>query len=206
MSADPPKIFGITGGLGTGKSTFSRMLAHRLGAGCFSADHAVHELLDHDAQIRKELVRIFGPETYDPTGQCRRGFLRAAAFRSAETRAALEAVIHPRVRERWVSEVQAGRASGVFLVVEIPLLFETRAESHFDRVFCVATSPGVQKERIRKNGRIPPGQAEKMIASQWSLDHKCNLSHHVVWNDGSLDALSLQIDFFLSLIVHDPTG
>jgi dephospho-CoA kinase len=177
-------VIGVTGGIGSGKSTFSKMLADLLGARLFDADSAARELLESDPAVRQEITSEIFAEAYSPDGKPDRAAIRRLVFQDPAAKARLESILHPRIRERWTQLAAECRQNATPLVVEIPLLFETGAERFFDRIVTVACSHETQLARTAARG-LPRDEAESIIRSQLPLERKTSLAHFVVWNDGS---------------------
>jgi dephospho-CoA kinase len=177
-------VIGVTGGIGSGKSTFSKMLADHLGARLFDADSAARELLESDPAVRQEITSEIFAEAYSPDGKPDRAAIRRLVFQDPAAKARLESILHPRIRERWTQLAAECRQNATPLVVEIPLLFETGAERFFDRIVAVACSHETQLARTAARG-LPRDEAESIIRSQLPLERKTSLAHFVVWNDGS---------------------
>ena len=184
-------VIGVTGGIGSGKSTFSKMLADHLGARLFDADSAARELLESDPAVRQEITTELFAEAYTPDGKPDRAAIRRLVFHDPAAKARLESILHPRIRERWTQLAAECRQDATPLVVEIPLLFETGAEHFFDRIVTVACSHETQLARTAARG-LPRDEAESIIRSQLPLERKTSLAHFVVWNDGSLTNLENQ--------------
>jgi len=184
-------VIGVTGGIGSGKSTFSKMLADHLGARLFDADSAARELLESDPAVRQEITTELFAEAYSPDGKPDRAAIRRLVFHDPAAKARLESILHPRIRERWTQLAAECRQNATPLVVEIPLLFETGAERFFDRIVTVACSHETQLARTAARG-LPRDEAESIIRSQLPLERKTSLAHFVVWNDGSLTNLENQ--------------
>jgi dephospho-CoA kinase len=184
-------VIGVTGGIGSGKSTFSKMLADHLSARLFDADSAARELLESDPAVRQEITSEIFAEAYTPDGKPDRAAIRRLVFHDPAAKARLESILHPRIRERWTQLAAECRQDATPLVVEIPLLFETGAEHFFDRIVTVACSHETQLARTAARG-LPPDEAESIIRSQLPLERKTSLAHFVVWNDGSLTNLENQ--------------
>ena len=184
-------VIGVTGGIGSGKSTFSKMLAEKLAARLFDADATSRELLESDPEVRRRITSELFAEAYSPDGQPDRAAIRRLVFGDPAAKARLESILHPRIRERWTQLADECRRSATDLVVEIPLLFETGAEPFFDRIVTVACSPATQLARTAARG-LPRDEAESIIRSQLPLEQKTSLAHFVVWNDGSLANLENQ--------------
>src|ERR1043166_4159958 len=98
---------GITGGVATGKTTFSHCLRELLpDAEFFDADQAARSLTDEDPEVKKEIREVFGTDIYSKSGDLNRGQLRAIIIESAVKRKALEQILHPRIRRHWSAEAQ----------------------------------------------------------------------------------------------------
>lgn len=177
-------VIGVTGGIGSGKSTFSKMLADHLGALLFDADSAARELLESDPAVREKITTELFAEAYTPDGKPDRATIRRLVFHDPAAKARLESILHPRIREHWTQLAAECRQNTTPLVVEIPLLFETGAERFFDRIVTVACSHETQLARTTARG-LPREEAESIIRSQLQLEQKTSRAHFVVWNDGS---------------------
>ncbi len=199
------RILGLTGGIATGKSAFAAIFSKRLNAKFYDSDAAVHRLLSDDPDVQRLVCRNVHPLAYLPDGTPDRQFLRTLVFSDPASKQALEQILHPRVREEWQRLIGDSRRAGVPCLVDIPLLYEVGAQKDFDAVVVVACSDGVQLQRLGSRSGISEDMAKKMIASQSSLGDKIIKSDHVVWNDGSLEALKTQSDL-LALSFHVPNG
>ena len=186
-------IIGITGGIASGKSTFTRALAEIRGASIFDSDACVRELLDSDPAVREAVTRDILPTAYRPDGTPDRAAIRAIVFSDPAAKARLEAILPPLVRARRQALAEDARAEGRDLLVDIPLLFETGASSAFDLVVAVACSPEIQTRRAMSRG-LTLAQVQQIVASQWGNAQKIAQSDFVVWNDGSLRMLQAQAE------------
>jgi dephospho-CoA kinase len=178
-------VLGITGGVHTGKSTFTRALLRRLPADVFDADRCAHELLETDAATRESVSAAFGSEVFDSDGRPDRGKLRELVFANELHRRRLEEILHPAIRARWASLADVSAKTGAWLLVDIPLLFETNAEPQFDRVIVVACSPETQIRRLRENRGFDDQTSGRVIAAQMDLGTKIKKADHVIWNDST---------------------
>jgi dephospho-CoA kinase len=203
---------GITGGISTGKTSFTNCLREILGdATFFDADLAARELADRDPEVRGLIEREFGAVVYSASGDLNRGAIRSIVFADAEKKRALEQILHPRIRRQWSLEAESRRNSTDLFFADIPLLYETGGETLCDRVVVVACSPSPQLERlvVRMEGRAPASPsgnieasrelrppirlaAQQMIDSQMPLTEKIARADHVVWNNGGKDVLEAQ--------------
>ena len=186
-------IIGITGGIASGKSTFSRALAEIRGASIFDSDACARELLDADPVVREAVIRDILPSAYRADGTPDRAAIRAIVFSDPAAKARLEAILHPLVRARRQALADDARVEGRDLLVDIPLLFETSASSGFDLIVTVACSLEIQTRRAISRG-LTLAQVQQIVASQWSNAKKIAQSDFVVWNDGSLRMLQAQAE------------
>ncbi len=198
-------ILGITGGIASGKSTFRNLLSQRVQAEFFDADACVSELLDEDESVRKQVLEKIHPAAYGAEGKPNRALLRELIYQDAGKKRTLEAILHPIVRERWLQKAQEAAAAQRKFVVDIPLLFETRAELLFDRIITVGCATETQLARLSSRPGMTREISKKIIASQMPIGVKVSRSHHVIWNDGTLDALTAQTELF-SRYLHDRYG
>ena len=185
-------VVGITGGIATGKTTFVRTLLRHLPARVFDADQAAHRLLESDAQVRLDLRATFGEGVFDTAGVPDRGRIRELVFSDPERRAQLERILHPAIRAIWISESAECAAAGDWYLVDIPLLFETRAESHFDRVVVVGCSPATQSARLCHERGLSNDMAQRIVAAQIDLRIKMAKADHIIWNDSTAAGLDEQ--------------
>lgn len=184
-------VIGVTGGIGSGKSTFSRMLAGKLSATLFDADAAARDLLENDPEVRQRITAELFPGAYSCDGKPDRAAIRRLVFQDPDAKARLEGVLHPRIRGRWMRLAEDCRKNGSPLVVEIPLLFETGADHFFDRVVAVACSTENQIARVASRG-LTRDEATSIILNQLPLEEKTSRADFVVWNDGSTANLENQ--------------
>lgn len=189
-------VIGITGGVASGKSTVTQLLSRRLAAEVFDADAAARDLVESDSAIKQRISSQFGLQFLRADGQIDRVLLREAVFGSLERRRSLEAILHPVLREQWKSLADAARRDGAWLLVDIPLLFETGAEVDCDTVVVIACAPATQRARIVAQRGLSTEMAERIIASQASLAFKAARAHCVIWNEASLARLEEQAELF----------
>ncbi len=176
-----------------GKSTAAQFLRRR-GMPVVDTDELAHQLVEPGQPALMEIQTVFGKHIVAPDGQLRRDELAQVVFTDPAARKKLEAILHPRIRERWLAQIETWRGENSPLaVVVIPLLFETQAESSFDKIICVACSATAQRERLLARGWTPE-QIRQRLAAQWPVEQKIARADFVIWTDGSLDVLAQQID------------
>lgn len=193
---------GITGGVASGKSTVARQLFERLRRAVpvelFSSDFEARRLTDQDLVVKQEIKAAFGGQIFDSEGNLSRDLLRDLVFKDGEARKILESILHPRIREAWI-----GRTGGDgFLLAEIPLLYETGAESYFDRIIVTACSRASQVERIVVERRLLKELAEQIIQAQLDLEEKIRRADWVVWTDCPREITVQQVNLISQQIIE----
>ena len=193
------KVCGLTGGVGMGKSTAARLL-HDRGAQIVDTDELARRLVQPGRPALAEIQAVFGKSVMSPDGGLRRDELAKIVFADPAARQKLEAILHPPIREQWLAQIEIWRKENRPLaVVVIPLLFETRAESHFDKIICVACSAAAQRERLLARGWTPEQIAQRN-AAQMPVEQKIARSDFVLWTEGDLAATAQQIDRILAVL------
>jgi dephospho-CoA kinase len=186
------KVCGLTGGVGMGKSTAAQFLRAR-GAQMVDTDELARQLVQPGQPALAEIQTEFGKKVVAPDGRLRRDELARIVFADAAARKKLETILHPRIRERWLAQVEIWRRENRALaVVVIPLLFETGAESYFNKIVCVACSAPAQRQRLLSRGWTPE-QIQQRLAAQWPVEQKISRADFVVWTDGALDVQAQQL-------------
>ncbi len=187
---------GITGGVASGKSTVTKLLAELLNAPAFDSDAVARDLLDQDGAVAGEVRARFGPEVFNATGEIDRPALRERVFAGTQDRRRLEAILHPRVRRRWQAwlQEQLQNSPGAVLLVEIPLLYETEAATFFARTVVVGCSRETQLRRLTGERHLTAEMADRMVASQWEMPEKIRRCDYLIWNDGSAACLHTQAE------------
>jgi dephospho-CoA kinase len=178
---------GLTGGVASGKSTVSGILAE-LGAVVVDADLLAREVVAPGTDGLREVVAAFGPGVLTPDGALDRPAVGALVFADPERRRALEAVIHPRVRAR-AAELEAVAGPEDVVVHDIPLLVETGQAGAFDAVVVVDVPVELQVERMVRDRGATPDEAHARIAAQATREQRLAAATHVIDNTGSLAQL-----------------
>jgi dephospho-CoA kinase len=190
------KVFGLTGGIGMGKSASAQLLRERA-VPVVDTDLLARRIVEPGQPALLEIQRAFGNDFIAPDGQLRRDELARRVFTDSAARETLEKITHPRIRELWFAQIEAWRRGQKPLaVVVVPLLFETGSEAEFDATICVACSAATQRKRLLERGWTP-GQIEQRIAAQWPMDRKIAKADYLVWTEGGLDIHAAQLERIL---------
>mgnify|MGYP006289052053 CR=1 FL=1 len=192
----------ITGVVGSGKSEVLKRLESRLGATVFSADAENRRLLDEDFEVKQRIISRFGPSSYLPDGKTDRNRLFELISNNPESREDLEQILHPLLEALWkpLAERHKTRPEA-FFVAEIPLLLEKQLQSFFDITIVVGCSQIVRTRRLEEHRSLSPEQAVRWAALQHPQDFKIAAANHLLWNDGSLNSLHLQVDFLVAQLL-----
>ena len=180
---------GLTGGIGSGKSTVAALFAEK-GVPVIDADEITRELVRPGQPALDEIVERFGSGILDSAGNLDRRRLREEAFADPEGRRALEAILHPRVRESIQVRVRALAGSHPYCIVAIPLLVESRMQDLVDRVLVVDVPEGVQIERTILRDEVPPEQVRAILEAQADRQERLAWADDIL--DNSADAKHLQ--------------
>ena len=194
------KVCGLTGGVGMGKSTAARFFSES-GAQIVDTDELARRLVRPGEPALAEIQAEFGKAVLAPDGRLRRDELARIIFADAAKRRKLEAILHPRIRKCWLDQIEDWRGEGRPLaIIVIPLLFETGAESHFEKTICVACSAAAQRARLLARGWTPE-QIMQRIAAQMPVEQKIARADFVVWTDGLPEVHAFQVDQIFGRIV-----
>jgi len=171
---------GLSGGIGSGKSTVAGILA-KMGYPVFYSDHEAKRLYDENPVLQKQLVDLFGPAIYRD-GQLNKAFFAQQLFSNAELKAQVTALVHPLVRKAF--EVWAQQQASDLVFNEAAILFETGAYKDFDATVLVTARIETRIERVQKRDLISREAVLQRIANQWPDSKKMNLTTYIITNDG----------------------
>jgi len=186
-------VVGLTGGIATGKSTVAAML-RRLGATVIDADEATRAVQARGTEGLRLLAQEFGPGIITPDGDLDRGRLAEIAFSDPQARQRLNGIVHPLVRQ-WMAERQqeAIQRRDPVVVLDIPLLFESRGARAFETVVLVYSPEDLQVQRLVELRGMSEAQARARIAAQMPIEDKRRMATHVIENTGSMDDLEARV-------------
>jgi dephospho-CoA kinase len=187
------KLYGLTGGIASGKSTVSQMF-RSLGAELIDADQIAREVVEPGQPALAEIAACF-PGVLTPDGRLDRAALGKRVFADESDRLTLNAIIHPRIQQAVAARTQALEERGVAQVLyDAPLLIENGLHHAMNGVILVAVPPEVQQARLVARDGLSSQEAQARIASQLPLEEKRRHATWVVDNTGSLEATRAQVD------------
>ncbi|MBK9132311.1 MAG: dephospho-CoA kinase [Gammaproteobacteria bacterium] len=183
-------VVGLTGGIGSGKTTVANGFA-ALGVPLIDADEIARDLVAPGRDALKEIVACFGSGILDGHGGLDRARLRQRIFTDPGERRRLEAILHPRIRTGILARIR--QLDAPYCIVSIPLLVETGQSDLVDRVLVVDCPSELQRERIARRDGWPMEEIEGALRAQASREQRLRAADDVIVNDGDLDSLRRSI-------------
>jgi dephospho-CoA kinase len=187
-------VIGVTGGIGTGKSTVAGMF-RQLGAVVLDADVIAHQVMEPKRLAWRRIVQAFGEEVVNDDETIDRRKLSEVVFQSTEARRRLERIVHPPVlREirRRLHELRRSRRTWA-VVLDVPLLIEAGAQALVDALVVVTAPPEIQRERLRVKHGWSDEELEARRTAQMELSAKVALADYVVDNADGVEATRTQV-------------
>ena len=181
---------GLTGGIASGKSAVSGLLA-QMGATVIDTDVIARRIVEPGRPAFDDIVKRFGNEVLDDNGALDRRALRRRIFADPEERRALESITHPRIRDACWQE--ADNATGAYIVFVVPLLVGSDFERAVDRVLVVDCSPGLQLERLLARDGETVESARRILSAQSDRLARLAIADDVIINDSDLDELERRV-------------
>jgi dephospho-CoA kinase len=185
-------LIGLTGGIGSGKSTVAARL-ESLGAFVVDTDEIARHLTGPAGAAMQSLRAAFGAKFVAPDGSLDREAMRALAFEDPGARARLEAILHPAIRA--AADERLAGATGPYAVIVVPLLFETRGYlERVDRTLVVDCPEDLQVERTVRRSGLDAAQVRAIMAAQWPRWRRLQLCDDVIWNGAAPGDLAPQCE------------
>jgi dephospho-CoA kinase len=186
-------LVGLTGGIGSGKSTVARLLEKR-GAVVFDADLLAREAVEPGTPGHAAVIERFGADVLAPGGELDREALASIVFADPSARRDLEEIVHPEVRRLFAEGSEAYRDTDRVVVFSAPLLVETGMHTAFEILVVVSASVGTQIERLMRQRGMSEPSIHARIDAQAPLEDKAAAADFLVDNEGSLDELESQVE------------
>ncbi|MGH7390934.1 MAG: dephospho-CoA kinase [Candidatus Rokuibacteriota bacterium] len=200
----PFLLAGLTGGIATGKSTVTATL-RALGAVVIDADVLAREVVEPGEPALAEIAGEFGPGVLQPDGRLDRKALGAVVFADAGQRRRLEAITHPRIRDRFqrrLAELEARAFRGV-VVFDAPVMIESGNDKNMDRLVVVVTDEATQVARLMARDGVSREEALGRIGSQMPVAEKAKLADHVIDNSGDRAETEAQVRRLYERLLDD---
>lgn len=172
------KIIGLTGGIGSGKTTIAQFF-NELGAPVYIADVEAKKLMQTHPEIRKEIVELLGKEAYEGAFP-NRPWIAVQVFSNPVLLQQLNKIVHPRVKEDFANWVQ--KQNTAYVIYETAILFENGGEKQFDATILVTAPKNLRIERLQKRDASTIKQIENRMNAQWEDDQKVKLATYCIEN------------------------
>lgn len=183
-------VIGLTGGIGSGKSTVSDLF-RKLGVAIIDTDIIARDLVQPGEDALHEIIHTFGSSILQTDGQLDRKQLGQITFSDTSSRKQLEAILHPRIRQAMLAQLNA--VTGPYAIVVIPLLFESAQQSTVDRILVVDCDENTQIQRVKKRDQRSEQQIKNIIQSQTSRKNRLAHADDVIVNNDSHEELAQQV-------------
>lgn len=181
---------GLTGGIGSGKSTIADLFAQH-GVPVLDMDVLAREVVMPGQPALREIKNLFGEDICTADDELKRSKLRRIIFTDSEKRQQLEAIVHPRIRERLARQLDA--LSAPYCLIVIPLLFETGRQDSLDRILVVDSPVDRQISRTMQRDNISEEQARQIMATQVDRQTRLSQADDIISNAGDIRQLSSQV-------------
>lgn len=183
---------GITGGIGSGKTTVCRLF-ETLGVSVYYADDAAKWLMNNNTSLIEAIKSAFGSDVYNEQNQLQRAKLAAIVFKSDRSRKKLEKLVHPAVEQHFQQWV-ADRKNEPYVLKEAALIFESGSYKRLDKVITVTAPVILRIERVIQRDKVTAEQVAARIAAQMPEDEKKRMSNFVINNDGQTMLIPRVVD------------
>lgn len=191
MTRSKPLVIGITGTIGSGKSTVGRVVEAQ-NIPVIDSDRVVHDLFDCNKELKNAIEQRFGSQVIDPSGKIDRQSLGTIVFADPVRRKELEAIVHPATINEIERQIQT-LSDHPFVAVLVPLLFEARLEEHYDLIWSVYTDEKTLRERLRSRDGLSDEEIERRLAAQLSQNEKSTRAAHTIDNSGTTEETERQV-------------
>ena len=185
------KKIGLTGGIGSGKSTIAQAIKH-IGYPAYIADEEAARLMNSHPDIRKDITERLGANCYTSEGHINKPVLAQIIFENKEALEEVNRIVHPRVMEAF--EQWAAMQSTSLVFCETAILYESGLERYFDAVICVTAPEEVRVRRVMERDRCELKDVMARVRNQMDEDEKCQRANFVIYNDGEHMAVPQVLD------------
>ncbi len=193
-------LFGVTGGIGCGKSVVCHFLKKR-SIPIIEADPLAKDLTNSLPEIRQSLINEFGADVYTPAGELNVEKLSQLVFSDAAVRMRVNEIIHPHVLREIQTQARNLSTQEKLIGVEAALIFESQMYKMLDAVIVVSAPLEKRIAWIQKRNNLPREEILKRIQSQMPLSEKVQLADYVIQNDGTLQQLSVKVDVLFDWLI-----
>lgn len=185
------KVIGLTGGIGSGKTTVSDLFGE-LDIDVVDADVVSRQLTAVNGGAMPEIIKQFGPESASLDGSMNRKFIRELVFSDPEAKAVLENILHPLIRKECQRQLESSRSP--YTILSVPLLIESPFwRSSIDRLIVVEAPEALRIERVVQRSHLTPEAVKKIISSQATTAQRLDAADDVIENVGTREMLKASV-------------
>jgi dephospho-CoA kinase len=189
-SSRPPLVVGLTGGIGSGKSTVSAVF-ESLGIPVIDADQLAHQLVEPGQAALDEIRSVFGKLCITPDGHLDRAYIRSRVFSNNEEKQKLESILHPKIRSRIMAWIAA--LDSPYCIVVIPLLLETGQTDLVDRILVVDSTENEQLKRVAARDRLTHNVILAIMDTQADRETRLAAADDIIENSSDIASLESQV-------------
>lgn len=183
-------IVGLTGGIGSGKSSAANFFIE-LGIDVIDADEESKNILDSNIEAKNKFIDSFGKEFLDTNNNINRDLLRSKIFKDEHKKSLLESIIHPLVREEILKFIEGSQS--IYKIIMVPLIFETKSESFYDKIVVVDCEEEIQINRASKRDKKSRDNIINIMKTQASREERNSISDIIIMNNDSLEDLRKEV-------------
>ena len=183
-------VVGLTGGIGSGKSTAANIFKE-FGIDCIDADNVAKNILDLNKNARKLFISEFGDKYIDKDNKINREILREDIFNDKSKIEKLESIIHPKVRDEIFKFIE--NSSSIYTIVDVPLIFETNSKDFYDKIVLVDCETNTQISRASQRDNRSNESIMKIIKNQATREQRLSIADYVISNDSTFENLKKEV-------------
>ncbi|MCZ2258003.1 dephospho-CoA kinase [Sporosarcina sp. G11-34] len=186
-------IIGLTGSIASGKSTISKMLAKK-GFPIVDADEIARLVVEPGTEVIEEIRRVFGEEVLHADNTLNREKLGECIFGNVVEREKLNSIIHPAIRAEMIRQKEKFVFDGFkTIIMDIPLLFESKLQHFVEKILVVSVTPEIQKQRLMSRNELTKEEALARIGSQLPMEQKEEGADEIIYNNGTVEESEKQL-------------
>lgn len=178
------RIVGITGGIGSGKTTIAKVF-NTIGIPVYHADAEAKALMNRSKVIRRKLITLFGESAYED-GQLNRSYLRSQIFNDKKLLSKMNAIVHPKVGAHFKKWIE--KQNSIYILKEVAIIFENNLEAQYDYIITVVADESSRIERVIKRDNVTKAEVLAIIKNQLSDKEKIKRSDFVIYNNDLTEA------------------
>lgn len=196
------KLVGLTGGMGSGKSTVARMFMD-LGIPVYNSDEEAKRLMNENNELKSDIISLLGEEAYIE-GKLNRAYIAERVFKSRDLLNELNGIVHPAVRKDF--RAWAGRQSSPYVLQEAAILFENGSSGNFDRMILVTAPRKIRTRRIKERDGLSEKAIAERMKHQWPEKKKKALADFVIENTDLVETRNRVRKVHEELLKNNPTS